>query len=428
MHAPEISVGPAESPARFLATDALVWANPELRATVEQQLVGVPADQRFAAEIDGSDPTSYPGVYGVYPMTLGLPDVPSAVSDGRASTRNVPCAGLSWVGVHPDHRRRGVLTAMMRHHVDQVHQHPDVHVSALHASEPAIYGRYGYGLASLEHEVVLDRGTSLNAPHLDGKAAETRTRLGSVSDDDVPRRMRACHLATATPGTVVGAVEYYERICWDPAEQRGGKEPWRVLFADRGGEDTGFAMFRRKQRWDRGRPGGELFVWSLVGDPAARLALLRRLLDFDLMSTVKLRAVGLDDPVLLWVGGPRSTDDVGTSDSLWVRLVDLPEALEQRAWSRPCRVVVDVDDAQAPWNDGTWLVEADSTGGVQVQRSTEAPDLRLPVAALGAAYLGGRSLVAMTRAGHLVENRAGAAAELWSAMCLETQPDAAWMF
>ena len=34
--------------------------------------------------------------------------------------RQVPCAGLTWVGVHPDHRRQGVLTAMLRHHLEQV--------------------------------------------------------------------------------------------------------------------------------------------------------------------------------------------------------------------------------------------------------------------------------------------------------------------
>ena len=63
-------------------------------------------------------------------------------------------------------------------------------------------------------------------------------------------------------------------------------------------------------------------------DPATRLTLLRRLVDFDLIGTVKVSTVGVDDPLLLWVGGPRATAEVATYDSLWVRLVDLPEALE----------------------------------------------------------------------------------------------------
>ncbi len=339
----------------------------------------------------------------------------------------VPCAGLTWVGVHPDHRRQGVLTAMMRHHLAQVHEDPDVHISALHASEPAIYGRYGYGLASLEHEVVLSRGTPLVAPQLEDVAGATRTRMGSLADPGIPERMRECHLATAEPGTVVGRSEYYARICWQPPEELRDKEPWRILFAQRGGVDVGFAMFRRTHRWERSRPAGKLFVWALVGDAAARLALLRRLLDFDLMGSVTLRAVGVDDPVLLWTGGPRSTNDVGTFDSLWVRLVDLPRALERRAWAASCRVVVDVEDTAAPWNHGTWRVEAED-GAVLVERTTDEPDLQLPVAALGAAYLGGRSLVALQQAGLLTELRPGATAELWRAMRADSLPTAAWMF
>jgi predicted acetyltransferase len=167
---------------------------------------------------------------------------------------------------------------------------------------------------------------------------------------------------------------------------------------------------------------------ALVGDPAARLALLRRLVDFDLMGSVKLRGVGLDDPILLWAGGPRSTSDVGTYDSLWVRLVDLPAALEQRTWSAACDVVVEVVDTTAPWNDGTWRIEVDETGRVAVEKSDASADVRLPASALGAAYLGGGNLVAMHQAGLLAEERAGAVASLWRAMRTDVLPTAAWMF
>jgi GNAT superfamily N-acetyltransferase len=137
-----IRVGRATDTDRYLATDQMVWFQGISAAPIDRQLTGLAEEHRFAAEIDGSDATAYPGIYGVFPMTLSVPGP-------AAGLRQVPCAGLSWVGVHPDHRRRGVLTAMMRHHFEQVHEEDGLHVSALHASEPAIYGRYGYGLASL---------------------------------------------------------------------------------------------------------------------------------------------------------------------------------------------------------------------------------------------------------------------------------------
>src|SRR5690606_35281865 len=270
---------------------------------------------------------------------------------------------------------------MLRHHFEQVHRQPDTYVSALHASEPGIYGRHGYGPASLKHEISLGRGTKLTAPDLEDAAAATTTQLATMTDPDTPKRLRECHLGFAELGAVVGDAAFYTRICREFPEQLREKEPSRVLFARRDGADVGFAIFRRTHRWERGRPSGELSVWALVGDPAARLALLRRLVDFDLIGTVKLGAVGVDDPVLLWAGGPRATSDLGIYDNLWIRLVDLPEALESRAWYAPCDVVVEVGDAAAPWNSGRWRIRA-ADGQATVTRVTAEPDVRLGVDAL----------------------------------------------
>ncbi|QNN53799.1 GNAT family N-acetyltransferase [Nocardioides mesophilus] len=416
-----IRVGPATDTQRYLATEHTVWFGEVPASSAEEQLLGLPTDQRFAADLDGSDPATYAGIYGVFPLTLSVPG-----PHGRP--RQVPCAGLTWVGVHPDHRRQGVLTAMLRHHFEQVHEEADSHVSALHASEPAIYGRHGYGLASHELSVSLGRGSTLVAPHLEEAAGMLTTRLATVSDPDVPKRMREIHLGSAELGAVVGAEGYYDRVCQMLPEQLRDKEPWRVLFARRDGSDVGFAMFRRTHKWERARPSGELAVWALVGDPAARLALLRRLVDFDLIGTVKVNGVGAEDPLLLWVGGPRAASDVATYDSLWVRLVDLPAALQDRTWSAPCDVVVEVEDTSAPWNAGSWRIRADRTGAAVVEPTTAEADVRLPVAALGGAYLGGGNLVALQRAGLVAERRAGAVAELWHAMRSDVAPTAAVEF
>jgi GNAT superfamily N-acetyltransferase len=413
----QIRVGHATDMQRYLATDETTWFGEVSSAPAEEHLIGLPEDQRFAADIDGADSGTYPGIYGVFPLTLSIPGP-------EESLRGVPCAGLTWVGVHPDHRRKGVLTAMVQHHLEQVHAEKGTHVSALHASEPAIYGRYGYGLASVELVVTVGRSTALSSPHLEA-ADDVTTHLATVSDSGMPKRMRECHLACATLGSVVGAPGYYTRICHQLPEQLRDKEPWRVLFARRDGVDVGFAMFRRTHKWDRGRPSGELRVWALVGDPAAQLALLRRLVEFDLIGTVKIGTVGIDDPLLLWVGGLRAASDVEAYDSLWLRLVDLPEALQERTWSATCDVVVEVADTAAPWNAGSWRIRVDGAGEAVVQRTKAEADVSTRVEALGAAYLGGANLVSLLRAGLLAERRKGAVAELWRAMRTQVAPTAA---
>ena len=124
------------------------------------------------------------GIYGVRPMEMSLPG-------GSV----VPIAGLTWVGVHPDSRRRGVLGAMMTDHLTRTHDAGTV-LSALHASEAAIYGRYGYGNAVLTHQVTLGRGTTFTAPHLEDEVAADHH---AAPDDVRPRRGRADARLPARP-------------------------------------------------------------------------------------------------------------------------------------------------------------------------------------------------------------------------------------
>src|SRR5919202_1518624 len=61
---------------------------------------------------------------------------------------DVPVAGVTQVGVRPTHRRRGMLTSLMRRQLADVHDRGDEAIAGLWASESVIYGRFGYGLAT----------------------------------------------------------------------------------------------------------------------------------------------------------------------------------------------------------------------------------------------------------------------------------------
>lgn len=416
----EIQVGRAGDPERYLASDHLVWFATPGSEPLELQLRGVPDDQRFAAEVTGADvdPATYPGIYGVRPMELSVPD-------GRGTGRLVPCAGLTWVGVHPDHRRRGLLTAMLRHHFEQTRD-AGVHLSALHASEPAIYGRHGYGLASLEHKVDLGRGTTFTAPHLDDEAAALTTTFATLTEEMAERR-RTCDLALAEQGvgTIVGDPDFYWELSHNTPEELREQEPGRIIFATRDGADLGYAVLHRKHKWTNARPSASVEVHQVSGGPAARLALLRRLVDLDLAGTVSVYGIGEGDPLLSWLDGPRATGEIHPYDSLWVRLVDLPSALAARGYDGDdCDVVVEVVDDAAPWNAGRWRVRI-SGGEAGATRSEDDAEVTLPVAALGASYLGGANLAAMARAGTLAEHRPGAVRELWRAVRTDVPPYAA---
>jgi len=407
---PEIRVERATDGARFLASDKLVWFDALSPEPLDDQLLAVPEDQRFTATVVGAevDPATYAAIYAVRPMELSVPD-------GHGAGRPVPVAGLTWVGVHPDHRRRGLLTAMVRHHFEQARADGWA-LSALHASEAAIYGRHGYGLASLELEIVTGRGTTFTAPGLEDDAAAITTRLGTITDEGMAERRRQIDLdgLTTNVGTIVGDADFYTLLMRVQPHETLQSEPPRILVAMRDGRDVGYVVFKRTAKWPDSRPSSEVDVWQLSGAPAARLALLRRVTDLDLTGTVKLNGFSPADPIMSWVQGPRGFSAMNPVDSLWVRLVDLPVAVAARGYEGACDVVVEVDDVSAPWNAGRWRLRV-SDGSGTATRSDDDTEVALPAAALGAAYLGGGNLAEMLRAGTVREHRPGAVAELWHA-------------
>src|SRR3954471_20129433 len=84
------------------------------------------------------------GGAGAFPFELSVPG------------GSLPCAGVTAVGVHPTHRRRGVLRSMMDTQLRDAHERGEP-IAALWASEETIYGRFGYGIASWAGDLVLPR-------------------------------------------------------------------------------------------------------------------------------------------------------------------------------------------------------------------------------------------------------------------------------
>ncbi|MCY7401314.1 MAG: GNAT family N-acetyltransferase [Nocardioides sp.] len=399
-----IDVRPSQDAEKYLATDQLVWFAEVSDADADLLRLGIPGDQRFVVDLPDGPTDLHSGIYGVRPMDLSLP--------GGAV---VPIAGLTWVGVHPDVRRRGVLAAMMTDHLTRCHD-AGLAISALHASEAGIYGRFGYGMAALQLQVSIGRGTTFTAPHLADEAAEITTELATMSHAGVTERMRECQSASAGafPGTIVGSPEFFSLMALEPPEFLRDKELRRVLFARQEGRDVGYVGLRREHKWDRARPSGTVTVGAFCGTPAARLALARRVVDIDLMGTTKLESVGIDDPLLGWLGGPRDTNDLQTWDSTWVRLVDLEAAWALRSFEGGCDVVVEVSDRYTPWNAGRWRLTA-SGGSASARRVDDDADITLGIAVLGAGFLG-HSIGGQLRAGLVREHRTGAYAELARAM------------
>ncbi|WP_116211817.1 GNAT family N-acetyltransferase [Streptomyces olivoreticuli] len=347
--------------------------------------------------------------------TTGAFDFRIAVPGGAL----VPAAGVTMVGVRPTHRRHGVLRSMMRRQLDDVRAWGEP-LAVLTASEPDIYGRFGYGPAThlVRARIDTDR-VRLSMP--DG-ADGVRLRLSK------PEKARdACEAVyarrvTSRPAMLERRPGWEALPLLDAPSRRGDGSPLQCVLAEVDGRTVGYARYFVRPRSDDASYGSVLLRDVEALTPAAYAALWRFLFDLDLTNEIVARDRPSDDP--LW----QLVDDVRrcrltSEDSLHLRLVEVGAALAARTYQAPVDVVFEVEDAFCPWNAGRWRLTGDAKGA-SCERTEDAADLALSVRELGSVYLGGASLISLAGAGRVRELREGA---LHEASVAFGSPVAPWL-
>jgi predicted acetyltransferase len=320
----------------------------------------------------------------------------------------VPCAGITAVSVVPTHRRRGLLTAMMRRQLDELREGPEP-IAALWASEGTIYGRFGFGVSTSNAHLVARRPAArLAAPPPPGDPL----RAGPAGEHVEAMREVHARVLPGRPGMFDRPGPWWEDRLYDPEANRGGAQPLRAVVAE-----DGYALYAVRPEFDDDGPAGEVKIRELVAaTPQARAVLWAFLLDQDLTRTIAWELAPADEPLWLMVTDSRAVRRA-VGDGLWVRLVDVARALSARTYATDPDVVLEVSDAFCPWNEGRYRL----SGGA-CERTDAEPDLALDVTALGAAYLGGTTLRELAAAGRVRELREGALARASAAFRGDVAP------
>ena len=266
--------------------------------------------------------------------------------------------------------------------------------AALTASESAIYGRFGYGLATWQLWCTIDRAHAQFArPVVDSG------RVRMLTNDEAlklfPEVYERCRRMRA--GMVSRPDYWWPEVYW--------AEPSRVFFdvlhEDAQGRPDGFASYELTGGWDAGLTNRQLTVWDLqTTNATARAALWQYLLGVDLVATLAGRRMPVDEPLRFMLADPRRLRTEAVNDNLWVLPVDIPALLGARAYTTPGRIVVEVDGAR-------YEVDAGSDGAT-VRRSTKRADLVCSPRTLGAVSLGGNSWSVLADAGLVDEETPGA--------------------
>jgi predicted acetyltransferase len=239
-------------------------------------------------------------------------------------------------------------------------------------------------------------------------------------------------VAAHRPGMMARDDRWWQSMLIDPEDGRRGMGPLMCQLAEDDSGPRGYALYRTKSDWgEDGLPSGSLLVRELIcADAAATAALWTDLLTRDLIGEVVARQRPVDEPLLDMLADRRRAR-AHLADGLWIRLVDVPAALRKRRYSCAADVVIEVTDELLPANAGRWRLQCpglDDGAAASCERTTAAADIELPVAALGAVYLGGTRLGALAAAGLVTERTRGALATLSAAMYSDPAPWCPSMF
>ena len=317
-----------------------------------------------------------------------------------------PTAAVTLVGVHPTHRRRGILRGMMRMQLDHVHDRGEA-TAILWASEGGIYQRFGYGLATMVTRLAIERDrAAFRRPHAPS---------GTVRFIDVEEAKRVLPpvydaIAPTRPGFFGRSPAYWDaEMFHDPDHWRRGASAAFYVVHEADGVIDGYARYRIRENWDSTGPRSSVVVAEkLATTPAADVDLWQYLLGIDLMTTVDAWNVAPDDPIVLSVLEPRRLG-MSIGDGLWLRVVDVAAALAQRRYAGDGRLVLELVDEFCPWNAGRWSLRVED-GMPLVELTNDAPDIACDVTDLGAAYLGGISFTRLADAARARELQPGALA------------------
>jgi predicted acetyltransferase len=311
----------------------------------------------------------------------GLPVGTAADFDFRVTIPGgeLPAGGVTWVGVLPSHRRRGILTQLMRRELDDIHDRGEP-LAILWASEAAIYGRFGYGVAAPTAQMNADRARFALR---DDPGPQGRTRIVPLEDALEPCRHVYDTVCPTIPGFTARDDDVWTTFrLADPDEWRRGSSPKYAAVVEVDGEPAAYALYRIKPSWEHGFSQSEVrLVETLAAGPTAERELWRFIFGIDLIARVEGR-IDPASPLFLMVVDPRSLH-LRVSEGLWLRLVDVGAALAARSYASEDAIVLDVHDEFCPWNAGRWRVGPSGVG-----RADGDADLALDVADLASVYLG----------------------------------------
>jgi len=298
-------------------------------------------------------------------------------------------AAVASVSVQATHRRKGINRSIMKYQLDDIHSRQEP-LAVLQASESIIYGRYGYGMASVESNLEIEKTRSAYAVDQVSEGqpyfieeSEAREIFPQIYAKAIENRV----------GMVSRKKNWWEFRFRELGLKGGDPKSWFIKY-QKNGINEGYLRYTIDD--------AELNIIELIASSNEAYSSLWRLcLDMDLVDIIKAEHRPVDEELKWLLADPRRLVE-HSCDRYWVRLVDVKKALSQRSYSVDGSLTLKVKDSFLPWNQEVVELMSES-GESSCVTSTRNPDIVLSAGDLGAVYLGGINFSTLLAAGRIEE-------------------------
>ncbi len=315
--------------------------------------------------------------------------------------------GISAVGTLPEYRRQGFVRRIMQQAIADMRDRGQ-YVTALWASQAAIYQRYGFAQTTVN---VAYQINPQDIQFVSPTPPQGLCRRYSLEDgypiirqlyiDFISHR----HLYLHRSKTLWGNNALAENNADGPV--------YIAVYRDADDAPQGYVVYTtRSGKVQHAARGQELVIRDMAWLTSdACLGLWTFIAKHDLVGRVRYATAPPDDPTPMLLQEPRLLHPQW-QEGIWLRLTDVQNALATRGYDAPGRLVIEVDgDDLADWNNGVFEVETDGDSA-QSKAVASAPDVRLGIRALAALYSGRHSAQTLANWGLLSgEHTAIAAAD-----------------
>ena len=360
-----------------------------------------------------------------YRRTTGIYDPSAPMADSPVGTiaswigeltvpggRGIPSCAISAVTVAPTHRRRGIARAMLEGELGAALD-AGAPMAMLTVSESTLYGRYGFAPAAASASWHIDtKRASWIGPRPEG-------RVDFIARESLRELVGPLHdrVRLTAPGEIDVPAGHWDNFAGTRPDAKDPGNNRAVRYTDAAGEVRGLALYSVRENEKDFTKSTATVSYLLAETPDAYAALWRFFLELDLIGEVRAHELSVDEP-LLWMISDQRAATVMVRDHQYIRILDVPAALEARTFGASGTLALDVTDALG-LAAGRWVlgVDAEGRGTVTTWDGAEPPQgavtVALGIEELSAAYLGGVSLATLAAAGRVRSTDAETAARVF---------------